>query len=356
MKEINLKKIKTIITLVIFIILILIMLPFLKTKKHKTTISNEKKLITSPLRLTPPQSVLNIKEDKSENNIQDNITINDYYYETKKTEDENKDIKSETITNDKNLEKDEKIVKESFLINVQTKKNNNKTLLSSYDYKKETQESLFKNNIDFTSLTNSYNSQNNQKEKQEFIKNNNYKVHNLNENKKTFLPPGIIIPITLINSINSDLPGIVWAQISQNIYRDNGDLLLKKGEKVLGEYNSIVSYAQNRLQVKFNKIVKNTGEIIETNLIGCDRNGTSGFIGYTNDYKGNKIGASLISSLSGIGTNLLSNAINNTFINSLLSVSNSTFSGYASKLLEKEVDRQPTITVEKGTLCYMLAI
>lgn len=344
MKHINLKKIKLIISIILLIIVLLTILPFIKINKRSKGTSSEKTLITSPLRLTPPSSVLNVKEEIKE----DAFTPP----QIKTNFDE---INKENISDTPKIEKEEKIVKESFLINVSTnKKNTNYTTVLS-DYNNESKYTTFNKELDLTTFTNSYNSQNNQKEKQNFLKNNKDKASKTTTVSNKVLPPGTIIPITLITSINSDLPGAVFAQVSQNIYSNNGELLLNKGDKVIGEYNSNISYAQNRLQVKFNKIVKNTGEVIQTSLIGCDKEGASGFTGSANMYTGNKIGASLISSLSGIGTNVLANKINNTFVNSLLSVTNSTLTGYASKLLEKEVDRQPTIIINKGSLCYMFA-
>ncbi|NTV99444.1 MAG: conjugal transfer protein TrbI, partial [Chlorobiaceae bacterium] len=62
---------------------------------------------------------------------------------------------------------------------------------------------------------------------------------------------GSIIPVILVTSINSDLPGNVVAMVSEDVYdtRTGDYLLIPKGTRVLGRYDSMVSYGQKRVQV-----------------------------------------------------------------------------------------------------------
>ena len=65
------------------------------------------------------------------------------------------------------------------------------------------------------------------------------------------LKRGSVIPATLITGINSDLPGRITAQVSQNVYDSaTGHLLLvPQGTKLLGRYDSKVSFGQSRVLV-----------------------------------------------------------------------------------------------------------
>ncbi|HDX6248761.1 TPA: conjugal transfer protein TrbI, partial [Campylobacter fetus subsp. venerealis] len=70
------------------------------------------------------------------------------------------------------------------------------------------------------------------------------------------LKAGWIIPAILITGINSDLPGEILAQISQNIYdtATGKHLLIPQGSKVVGSYSSNIVYGQKRILVAWNKI------------------------------------------------------------------------------------------------------
>ena len=68
---------------------------------------------------------------------------------------------------------------------------------------------------------------------------------------------GTVIPAVLISGINSDLPGVLIAQVSQNVYNTaNGrHLLIPQGAKLYGVYDSRVVYGQERTLVAWNRII-----------------------------------------------------------------------------------------------------
>jgi type IV secretory pathway VirB10-like protein len=65
------------------------------------------------------------------------------------------------------------------------------------------------------------------------------------------LRAGFIIPATLISGINSDLPGQIIGQISQNVYdtATGKYLLVAQGSRLVGSYTSDVAYGQSRVLV-----------------------------------------------------------------------------------------------------------
>jgi type IV secretion system protein VirB10 len=60
---------------------------------------------------------------------------------------------------------------------------------------------------------------------------------------------GSIIPAALITGIRSDLPGQITAQVTQNVYDSPTGriLLIPQGARLIGEYDSEISFAQNRV-------------------------------------------------------------------------------------------------------------
>ena len=51
---------------------------------------------------------------------------------------------------------------------------------------------------------------------------------------------GFVIPAIMISGINSDLPGQVMAQVSQNVYdtATGNHLLIPQGTRLIGAYSS----------------------------------------------------------------------------------------------------------------------
>ncbi|MCZ5901267.1 hypothetical protein O4N15_27110, partial [Vibrio parahaemolyticus] len=63
------------------------------------------------------------------------------------------------------------------------------------------------------------------------------------------LTVGTLIPATLISAMNSDIPGNVIAQVSQNVYDSatGAAILIPQGTQLYGTYDARVAYGQRRL-------------------------------------------------------------------------------------------------------------
>jgi type IV secretion system protein VirB10 len=71
------------------------------------------------------------------------------------------------------------------------------------------------------------------------------------------LKTGSVIPGVMVSGVNSDLPGHLIAQVSQNVYdtATGRDLLLPQGSKLFGVYDSRVVYGQSRVLIAWNRLV-----------------------------------------------------------------------------------------------------
>ncbi len=69
---------------------------------------------------------------------------------------------------------------------------------------------------------------------------------------------GSVIPAILVTGIVSDLQGNVIAMLKENVYDTvSGDyLLIPQGTRVLGRYDSMVSYGQKRVQVSWTRMLR----------------------------------------------------------------------------------------------------
>jgi type IV secretion system protein VirB10 len=91
---------------------------------------------------------------------------------------------------------------------------------------------------------------------------------------------GTIIPGAMITGINSDLPGAIIAQVSQNVYDTaNGNyLLIPQGAKLYGAYDSRVVYGQSRVLVAWNRIIFPDGRALTLGAMpGADMSGYGGY-------------------------------------------------------------------------------
>lgn len=94
------------------------------------------------------------------------------------------------------------------------------------------------------------------------------------------LKRGSVIPATLITGINSDLPGRISAQVSQNVYDSatGHHLLIPQGTKLFGRYDSKVSLGQSRVLVVWTDIIFPNGSTLQIGgMAGTDAQGYGGF-------------------------------------------------------------------------------
>jgi type IV secretion system protein VirB10 len=101
------------------------------------------------------------------------------------------------------------------------------------------------------------------------------------------LRAGFVIPATLISGINSDLPGQIMAQVSQNVYDTptGKHLLVPLGSRLVGSYSSEVKYGQARVLVAWQRIVFPDGKAMDIGAMpGADGAGYAGFTDQVNNH------------------------------------------------------------------------
>jgi type IV secretion system protein VirB10 len=101
------------------------------------------------------------------------------------------------------------------------------------------------------------------------------------------LRAGAVVPAILISGVNSELPGQIIAQLSENVYdtaRGNY-LLLPQGSRLIGEYTSNVGYGQGRLMVVWKRIVFPDAKALDIGAMpGTDGAGYAGMKDQVNNH------------------------------------------------------------------------
>ena len=101
------------------------------------------------------------------------------------------------------------------------------------------------------------------------------------------LRAGFVVPATLISGINSDLPGQIMAQVSQDVYdtATGRHKLIPQGARLVGRYSSDVAYGQARVLVAWQRIVFPDGKAMDIGAMpGADSAGFAGFNDEVNNH------------------------------------------------------------------------
>ncbi|APO69861.1 conjugal transfer protein TrbI 1 (plasmid) [Rhizobium gallicum] len=118
------------------------------------------------------------------------------------------------------------------------------------------------------------------------------------------LKRGSVIPAALITGINSDLPGRITAQVSQNVYDSaTGHLLLiPQGARLFGRYDSKVSFGQSRVLVVWTDLIFPNGSTLQIGgMAGTDAQGYGGFNDKVNNHYWRTFGSAALIALIGTG-------------------------------------------------------
>jgi type IV secretory pathway VirB10-like protein len=87
------------------------------------------------------------------------------------------------------------------------------------------------------------------------------------------------IPAVLEQSLNSDLPGDIKALIASNVFDTASGryLLIPQGARLVGKYDSRISYGQDGVQVEWDRIIFPDASSMDINgMVGLDSHGNSG--------------------------------------------------------------------------------
>lgn len=91
---------------------------------------------------------------------------------------------------------------------------------------------------------------------------------------------GKILDAVLETAINTDLPGTLRAIVSRDVYAEAGpDVLISKGSRLIGTYNTAVHRGQKRVYVIWTRVIRPDGVDIQIGSPGIDQLGRAGVAG-----------------------------------------------------------------------------
>ena len=175
---------------------------------------------------------------------------------------------------------------------------------------------------------------------------------------------GELIPAVLMSGIDSDLAGNITAIVSQDVYDSvkGKYLLIPKGSKIYGTYDSNILYGQNRLMLIWQRIILPNGYSINLeSMQGIDITGQAGVKGKVNNHTLKLLRSIVLSSIfnfvsSGVSISAGKDIGKNADVSATATLGQNVANDTSSKLqsagdmiIERDLNQQPTIKVKAGT-------
>lgn len=161
---------------------------------------------------------------------------------------------------------------------------------------------------------------------------------------------GTIIPASLVTGLNSDLPGQVIAQVTENVYdTPTGQyLLIPQGSRLIGRYDSVIAFGQSRALVVWSRLIMPDGTSITIeNLPGVDLSGYAGLEDRVDHHGFRLFKAAILSSILSVSSEI-GRDTDDDILNALRDGGQRTINQAGQQIISRQLQVQPTITIRPG--------
>ena len=180
------------------------------------------------------------------------------------------------------------------------------------------------------------------------------------------LRTGAVIPGLLLSAMESELPGTIIAQVSQDVYdTPTGEyLLIPQGSRLVGEYSNAIQYGQARIFVAWQRIIYPDGSALDIGAMpGADEQGEGGFRDKVDNHFLRIFGSAILMSAVTAATNWATNHNQAGFNSNGYSASSALSEAVGQQLgqatahlLEKNLSIAPSLTIRSGFRFNILVV
>jgi type IV secretion system protein TrbI len=170
---------------------------------------------------------------------------------------------------------------------------------------------------------------------------------------------GTVIPCVLLTQISSEQPGLVTAQVSEDVYDSvrGNRLLIPKGSRVVGEYNSSVGAGQRSLTAAFTRLIFPNGSSVNLGAMqAADAQGQSGMRDQVQNHFWQRFGSQFL--IAALATVLQKPSGATTIINAggaaVSDAAGQILVDTSRAVLGREFTVSPTVTINKGYPFFIL--
>ena len=167
------------------------------------------------------------------------------------------------------------------------------------------------------------------------------------------LMAGTFIAASMVSGLNSDLPGFVIAQVTENVLDSVSGryLLIPQGSRLIGKYDNVVAFGQERALVVWQRIIlPNGSSVVIDNLPATDTGGYAGLAGEVDLHTWKLLKGVALATVLAVGSSLAfgSGSGDSDIIRALRESTGQTTNRAGQRLVEKNLDVQPTLSVRPG--------
>ncbi len=170
------------------------------------------------------------------------------------------------------------------------------------------------------------------------------------------LRAGFVIPGLLISGINSELPGQIMAQVSQDVYDTplGKYKLIPQGSRLVGSYTSDVAFGQSRILIGWQRIVFPDGKAMDIgSMPGADSAGYAGLKDKVNNHYFRLFGSAFLMSAvtAGVAMSQPDQAPTNnrpTASSAMSEALGQQLGNVTAQLISKNLNVAPTLEIRPG--------
>ena len=164
------------------------------------------------------------------------------------------------------------------------------------------------------------------------------------------LQAGSVIPAALITGIRSDLPGQITAQVTQPVYDSptGALLLIPQGSRLIGEYDSGVTFGQRRVLLVWSRLILPNGRsIVLERQRGADASGYAGLEDGVDYHWWDLMKAAGLSTLLAVGAELATSD-EDRLVRAIRDGAQDTVNQAGQQIVQRQLQVEPTLTIRPG--------
>jgi len=164
------------------------------------------------------------------------------------------------------------------------------------------------------------------------------------------LSAGSVIAASLITGLRSDVPGLVTAQVTENVYDSATGriLLVPQGARLVGSYDSVVAFGQKRALVVWQRIILPDGRSLQMdNVPATDPSGYAGLEDKVDFHTWALLKGVVLSTMLGVGAELQFSGESD-LVQALRESTQQSVSRAGDQLTSRSLQVQPTVTIRPG--------
>ena len=161
---------------------------------------------------------------------------------------------------------------------------------------------------------------------------------------------GSVIAASLITGLNSDLPGMVTAQVTQNVFDTvtGRILLVPQGSRLIGKYDSVVAFGQKRALVIWQRLILPDGSSVRLdNMPATDPSGFAGLSDKVDFHTWTLLKGVAIATVLGVGSELSIDGESD-LVQAIRESAQSNTARAGDQITQRNLDISPTITIRPG--------